>query len=148
MFMHAVRVLLLQAAGNMLWALAHMGAAHLPPPVWNALLPVVTRGGRSHPEHLRQVFQVRMSDTAVTEHCMQWSSYSQGCSFDRSLTYSAAATCGMLSVDCQSSCTWHQDLPTPCAPGSPAAQHACRRCRSARLQQLSGASTYLIRLML
>ena len=47
-----------QAAGNTLWALAHMGAECLPARVWNGLLPAVARGGQPHPEHLRQLFQV------------------------------------------------------------------------------------------
>ena len=57
-----------QAAGNTLWALAHMGAAHLPPRMWNTLLPLVTRDGRSHPEHLRQAFQARMK-AALSTSC-------------------------------------------------------------------------------
>ena len=60
-----------QAAANMLWALAHMGMAHLPPRVWNQLLPVVTSGGRSHPEHLRQVFQARINNIGHTKQCTQ-----------------------------------------------------------------------------
>ncbi len=51
--------LLGQAAGNTLWALAHMGGECLPPRVWNSLLPVVARGEQPQPEHLRQLFQVQ-----------------------------------------------------------------------------------------
>ena len=49
----------MQAAGNTLWALAHMGTDCLPARVWNSLLPEVARGELPHPEHLRQIFQVQ-----------------------------------------------------------------------------------------